>query len=203
MLELFLKGGPVMYPLLLCSVLGVAIVVERVYFFWSQRADNETLMDTVRAALSQGRILEAAQAAKREKGPVAAVLAAAVAHYGKSRRVVTEQVEKVGQEEIYRLEKGLTLLDVLVGIAPLLGLLGTVTGIIRSFNVLGAMQGVAEPAVLSSGIAEALVTTAAGLLIAIPLMAVNAYFYRVVDRRVLDMNQRSTEIIALVAEREG
>lgn len=203
MLELFIKGGPVMYPLLLCSVVGVAVIIERIYFYWSERTDTEALMDTVRAALSQGRILEAAQAAKRERGPVSAIIAAAVAQYGKPRRVVTEQVEKVGQEQIYRLEKGLPLLDVLVGIAPLLGLLGTVTGIIKSFNVLGALEGVAEPAVLSSGIAEALITTAAGLLIAIPFMAVNAYFYRIVDRRVLEMNQRSTEIIALVAEREG
>ncbi len=203
MLELFVKGGPVMYPLLLCSVVGVAVIVERVYYYWSGRADNESLMDSVRAALSQGRILEAAQVAKRDKGPVAAILAAAISQYGKSRQMVTEQIEKVGQEEIFRLEKGLPLLDVLVGIAPLLGLLGTVTGIIKSFNVMGALQGVAEPAVLSSGIAEALITTAAGLLIAIPIMAVNAYFYRLVDRRVLQMNQRSTEIIALVAEREG
>ncbi|MBE3575971.1 MAG: MotA/TolQ/ExbB proton channel family protein [Firmicutes bacterium] len=199
MLHIFLAGGPVMYPLLICSILALAVIIERFFFYARYRGDSESLMREIRAALAAGRPLEAVQVARRYQGPVAGLATVALAQYGKPRWFVSDQLEKAGQEEIAILERGIPLLDTMVTISPLLGLLGTVTGIIRTFNVLGALHGISEPTAMSVGIAEALVTTAFGLIIAIPSMAASAYFSYVVDRHVLEMNRRSGELLALVA----
>lgn len=201
MLELFRQGGVVMYPLLLCSILAVAVVIERIYYFLIIRDDLEEVMDKVESSLKQQRVLEAMQTARRAKGPVAAVLTAAIAHQGESRQVLEDYIRRAGSEELYKLERGLPILEVVITISPLLGLLGTVLGIIESFNILGAMAGVAEPAVLSVGIAKALLTTAAGLTIAIPVAVCYAYFNRRVDRYILEMNKRSVDIVNLLAGR--
>ena len=192
-----------MYPLLLCSVVALAVIIERIYYFLVIRDDLEEVMDKVESSLKQDRVLEAMQVARRARGPVASVLTAAIARQGDSRQVLEDYVRKAGNEELYKLERGLPVLDVVVSVAPLLGLLGTILGIIESFNILGAMQGVAEPAVISIGIAKALLTTAAGLIIAIPTAIMQAFFSRKVDRYILEMNRRSVDIVNLLANNRG
>lgn len=201
MLDLIVRGGPVMIPLLICSVLMVAVSLERLFYLWRCRVDTEDLMDDVRLALQQGKILEAMQIAKKTRGPVAAVLAAGIAHYDRDKQHIKERLEEVGQEEVFRMERRLILLDVLVTISPLMGLLGTVIGIIKSFQVLAASGGVEQPAALSVGIAEALITTAAGLIIAIPGMLVYSYLTSLIDRLVADINKRSSELLAILETR--
>ncbi|MBO8126416.1 MAG: MotA/TolQ/ExbB proton channel family protein [Firmicutes bacterium] len=201
MIELFRQGGIIMYPLLFLSILALAVIIERIYYFLMIRDDLEEVMDKVESALKRDRVLEAMQIARRAKGPVAAVLAAAIAHKGESRHVLEDYVRKAGSEELYKLERGLPVLEMIVTISPLLGLLGTVLGIIESFNILGAMQGVSEPAVLSVGIAKALLTTATGLAIAIPVAVFHTYFNRRIDKFLLEMNKRSVDIVNLLAGR--
>ncbi|MGE5575840.1 MAG: MotA/TolQ/ExbB proton channel family protein [Syntrophothermus sp.] len=202
MFDLFTKGGLVMYPLLLCSIFSLAVGLERLYYLWRSRIDVDDLLADVKTALLQERVLEAMQIAKRSRGPVAALVMAGLGQYGKDEEVVEAHLEDVARQEVYKLERRLPVLDAIVTIAPLLGLLGTVTGIIKSFNVLAAMQGLATPSVLSAGIAEALLTTAAGLIVAIPTMAGYAYLSSLVDRRVLEMNRSATQILAMVVKRE-
>lgn len=203
MVDVIVKGGPVMYPLLLASVLALAVSLERLWYLYRTRVDSEDLMDEVRLNLNQGKLMQAVQVAKRSRSQVAALIATAIAYSDLPPDELREKLDDVGRVELYKMERRLVMLDAVVTIAPLLGLLGTVTGIIRSFNVLGALEGLASPQALSVGIAEALITTAAGLVIAIPSMAVYHWISSIIDRRVADMNRRTGEIIELVTTMRG
>lgn len=202
MLQILVMGGPVMVPLLICSVIALAVSLERIWYFLRTRVDSEDLMEEVKLALQQGKILEAVQIAKRTPGQVASLLAAGIAYHDRSREEVKERLEEVGREELYNMERRLVILESITSIAPLLGLLGTVTGIIRTFQVLGVSRGLSSPAEISLGIAEALLTTAAGLIIAIPTLAVHHWIVNTIERRVADMNRRAGELLDLL-ESEG
>lgn len=201
MVDVIVRGGLIMVPLLLCSVLAVAVSLERIWFMVKARVDTEDLMEDVKLALAQGKVLEAMQIAKKSRGPVASVLSAGIAHYDRDKEEIKERVEEVGKEEIFKMERRMNILDAIVTIAPLLGLLGTVTGIIKSFNVLGALEGIDQPAALSIGIAEALITTAVGLMIAIPTMAVYSYLNSLIDRNAAEMTKRTNELLDVLESR--
>ena len=195
MLRIFVLGGPVMIPLLLCSIFSVAIGIERLWYLLRSRIDTDDLLEDIKLSLGQGKVLEAMQIAKKARGPVAAVLAAGIAHYDQRRDEIKEHMTVVGNEEIHKMERRLPALDLIVTISPLLGILGTVTGIIDSFNVIGVMEGVTQASALSIGIAEALITTATGLIVAVPTMALAAYLNSIVTNNVADMNKKSTELL--------
>jgi len=201
MVEFIVRGGPIMIPLLLCSVLAVAVTIERTWYLLRSRVDTEDLMEDIKLALGQGKVLEAMQIAKKSKGPVAAIMSAGIAYYDKEREEIKERIEEVGKEEVFKMERRMSILDTVVTISPLLGLLGTVIGIIKSFNVMAALEGISQPAALSSGIAEALITTAAGLLIAIPTMVFYSYLISIIDRTTADMNKRSNELLDVLGSR--
>lgn len=203
MVDIILKGGPVMIPLLFCSVLAVAVGLERIWYLTRTRADSEDLMEEVRLSLEEGRPLEAIHFLKKQKGPVASVLAAGLAYADRSTDELRRRLVQVGQDEVYKMERRMGILDTIVTISPLLGLLGTVTGIIRNFQILAGLEGVSTPQMMSSGIAEALITTAAGLIIAIPTLAVYNWLSSIIDRRVLEMNRSSEELLDLLAQEEG
>jgi len=203
MLDILVKGGPVMIPLLFCSVLAVAVALERLWYLYSTRVDSEDLMDEVKLALSQGKLLEAVQIAKRSRSQVAALVATGIAYSDRPREELKEVLDEVGRAEVYKMERRLVILDLVATVSPLLGLLGTVTGIIRTFNVIGALQGLGSPQDLSLGIAEALITTAAGLVIAIPTVALYQWISSIIDRRVEEMNRRSGELLEALAALRG
>lgn len=203
MLDVIIKGGPLMIPLLVLSVLVVAVSLERFWYLYKTRSDPEEIMDEVRLNLEEGKPLEAMHTAKQSRGPVASIIAAGIAYSDRDKEALREHLEEVGQDEVFRMERGLGLLGSIVTIAPLIGLLGTVTGIIRSFRVLGAFEGVtSNPAALSVGIAEALISTAAGLFVAIPAMAIHNWIASTVERRVRDMNRKAMELIDLLDRKE-
>ncbi|MFY9526600.1 MAG: MotA/TolQ/ExbB proton channel family protein [Limnochordia bacterium] len=201
MLEIIKLGGPVMIPLLLCSVFALAIGIERLWYLLRCRIDTEELMEEVSLSLGQGKLLEAMQIAKKARGPVAAVLAAGIAHYDKDPETISKHMQVVGEQEVFKMERRLGILEMISMISPLLGILGTVTGIIQSFNVLSALEGVGHAGALSAGIAEALITTAAGLIIAIPTVALNAYLNGIVNAQVAELNRRSNQILNLLTAR--
>ncbi len=203
MLDILVKGGPVMIPLLFCSVLAVAVALERLWYLYSTRVDSEDLMDEVKLALSQVKLLEAVQIAKRSRSQVAALVATGIAYSDRPREELRELLNEVGRDEVFKMERRLAVLDVVATIAPLLGLLGTVTGIIRTFNVIGALQGLGSPQDLSLGIAEALITTAAGLVVAIPTVFLYQWISSIIDRRVAEMNRRSGELLEALATLRG
>lgn len=203
MLETLAKGGPVMIPLGLCSVLALAVFLERCWYFWRTRSDTESVIAALREPLAHGNYLEALHVAKQAPGPTAGLLSAGIAYADRGRDQMHEHLELAGRTQVQRMEKGLQLLATITTISPLLGLLGTVTGIIRSFRVLSALQGIEGPSALSAGIAEALITTAFGLIIAIPSAAAYDWFSVIIDRRVQEMNRAGNQVMDIVSEARG
>ncbi|OPZ64620.1 MAG: biopolymer transport protein ExbB [Firmicutes bacterium ADurb.Bin506] len=199
MLRYFVAGGPVMYAILLVSVVGLALAVQKAIQLLFQSSSTDQLMRTVKLHLSQNRPAEAMHAAQSARGPIAALAAAAVSAYGKPQDQVRDAVELAGREQVHLLEKRMTILDGIVTLAPLLGLLGTVTGLIRSFEVLSAFGGLTTPAQLSGGIAEAMITTAFGLIVAAPMMLISMWLSSIIDSRVAAMDACAVELIEAAA----
>ncbi|WP_461370304.1 MotA/TolQ/ExbB proton channel family protein [Candidatus Darwinibacter acetoxidans] len=190
-----------MIPLLFCSIFALAIGIERLWYLLRSRVDTDDLLEDIKLSLGQGKVLEAMQIAKKSRGPVAAVLAAGIAHYDRGREEIKENMDIVGRDEIFKMERRIGALELIVAISPLLGILGTVTGIIQSFNVVAALEGIGQAAELSAGIAEALITTATGLIIAVPTMAVTAFLNSIIDKNIADMNKKSTELLNVLDSR--
>jgi biopolymer transport protein ExbB len=184
MLNFFVRGGPIMYPLLICSLVSVAVIVERILFWLSAKRERDNLLisDMLQMA-EKGLYDKAAQRARGSRDYIARVLLAGIVHRSYS---LSQALEMGAEEEIKRMRRNLTILDTIITLAPLLGILGTVMGIIDSFHLLGA-AGIESPRVVTEGIAQALITTAAGLTIAI--MTLIPYNY------VLSRIERSTREI--------
>ena len=175
--EIFVKGGVVMYPLLLCSLAAVAVAIERAIFFARLRRAEESQADRLRAfhrLLAAGEHERAVRLLKEEEGPVERMLLAGLAA-GEAREARRALLTAADRER-RRIFAGLAALETIVTAAPLLGLLGTVTGILNTFKVLSGNPVVRTMEAVGRGIAEALITTAAGLVIAIPSLVVLNYF---------------------------
>jgi len=199
MLKYISAGGPVMYPIILCSVVGLAVSIQKIVQLVLMPTGSDQLMRSVKVNMSQGRPVEAMQAAKAAKGPVAGLARAAVSNYGRPYNEIKDAIEMAGREEVHAMERKMNVLDGIVTLAPLLGLLGTVTGLIKNFQVLSAFAGLTTPAQLSGGIAEAMITTAAGLIVAAPLMLIYSWLSVVIDDKVAEMDRRAAELLAIAA----
>ena len=194
MLELVKAGGWLMVPILLCSVVAMAIVVER---FWALRRDRiapANLVAQVRQWARSGELSEERLRAMRRGSSLGRVLAAGLSARDRSREVMKESIENVGRHVVHDLERYLNALGTIAAIAPLLGLLGTVIGMIKVFAVITS-QGVGDPGVLASGISEALLTTAAGLTVAIPALMFHRYFRGRIDGLVVTMEAEALKMV--------
>jgi biopolymer transport protein ExbB len=194
-LEFFLRGGYVMWPLLLCSVVALAISIERFFFLRRVQVNGEKLMRAVNACLARGNPAEAKGICEATPGPVAKVLAAALAHPEMSKSDMRDSVRAVALAEIPVLERYLPTLSTVVTVSPLLGLFGTISGLMKVFKVISGGQ-IGNYQQLSVGIAEALITTFAGLAIAIPFLVVYNSLSSRVDSLVNEMEQRVAELLA-------
>ncbi len=194
MLELLIAGGWVMWPILLCSALALAIIIER---FWSLRRSKVLpldLGDEVRQWAASGRLDPKHIESLRSNSPLGAILAAALEVRQRPREQIKERVEDVGRHQLHGMERFLNTLGTISGISPLLGLLGTVFGMIEMF--LGMLtHGVGDANQLAGGIGEALITTAAGLCVAIPAFMFYRYFRGRIAEYVVEMEQ---QVIALI-----
>ncbi|MCG8452821.1 MAG: MotA/TolQ/ExbB proton channel family protein [Spirochaetales bacterium] len=202
MLELIVKGGPVLWAIMLLSVLAVAIIVERYAYFRGIRIDEETLFLRVKSALSKRHFDEAMAICDSNPSPFSALLKTGIEHRERSSWERKEVLKDTAAQEVPRLEARIGALGTIAHIAPLLGLLGTVTGNIEAFGVLGRFGSVGDPSVLAKGISEALVTTAAGLIVAIPA----TIFYNALTSRVNSLIVRMENQVnemTLLLENEG
>ncbi len=194
MLELLIAGGWVMWPILLCSALALAIIIER---FWSLRRSKVLpldLGDEVRQWAASGRLDPKHIETLRVNSPLGAILSAALEVRHRPREQIKERVEDVGRHQMHRMERFLNTLGTISTISPLLGLLGTVFGMIEMF--LGLLtHGAGDANQLAGGIGEALITTAAGLCVAIPALMFYRYFRGRVAEYVIEMEQ---QVIALI-----
>jgi biopolymer transport protein ExbB len=194
MLEIFYKGGPLMYPILFCSVLALAIFLERLWNFYRFQQNNPELVQEVDPLLADNKFEQASVACQRYGSPLSRVYVTAIRMAGRTRDQIKSVVEEAGSREIASLERYLGLLGTIATITPLLGLLGTVLGMIRAFTVL-AVEGVGTPATLGGGISEALITTAAGLTVAIPTILLHKYLTGRVDRISLDLEVKALKVV--------
>ncbi len=195
MWEIIKAGGPVMWPILLCSVAALAIVLERLWSLQDRRVIPRELTDKVWKLVEAGQLQDKHVTALAANSPLGQVLAAGLASRNRSREIVKEAIEDTGRHVAHDLERFLNMLGTIAAVTPLLGLLGTVTGIIAAFDAITS-QGVGDPRVLSGGIGEALITTAAGLIVAIPALVGYRYLRGKVDRLVIEMEKEALKLVA-------
>ncbi len=202
MFDFFEKGGLMLLPIVLCSIVALGIIVER---FWSLKRNKILPPDLVPQVwkLSREEKLDAMAIRRLKVGsPLGAILAAGLSNSRFGREIMKESIEEVGRQVAHDLERYLTALGTVSAITPLLGLLGTVVGMIKVFAAIMS-QGVGDPSVLAGGISEALITTAAGLAVAIPSLMFHRYFEGRVDDLVLNMEEESLKLIEMIhGERE-
>jgi biopolymer transport protein ExbB len=193
-LELLIKGGPIMVPLLLCSILSLAVTIER-FLFW-RRIQSRGPVEELLQLVERREFTRAMEMGRNSNLPVAHVLAEGLAHRNPS---ITKALEVAAQAEIPILKQRLTILDTIVTLAPLLGLLGTVIGMIGSFDIMSA-AGIGQPHAVTGGVAEALIATATGLLIAILTLVPYNYFSSRAEREMEEIEYYASRLELLLSE---
>ncbi len=202
MLELFESGGVMMWPLLLCSIIAIAIVAERFWSLQTKRISPPDLMPRIWHWLKHNQIDTNRINALQRSSPLGRILAAGLASRHATREITKENIEDVGRHVTLSLEKNLNALGTIAAITPLLGLLGTVFGMIKVFAVI-MKEGVGNPETLAGGISIALITTATGLIIAIPSLIFYRYFRGKVNQLVVDMEEKAIKLVEILhGERE-
>lgn len=200
-MELFNKGGILMYPLLLGSILALTFGLERLYHFL--RAGNRReLIKEVLDLVTKGKLNEALQLSKKIPGPIAAVATEAINNRDKNKQEMEEAISMKGSIELKRLNQNLHMLELIGRTSPLIGLLGTVLGMVEAFKNLASVKGTVDPSLLAGGIWEALITTVAGLCVAIPALIMHHLFEDRVKSISFSMKHVSSELVRLLKEQQ-
>lgn len=192
--QVYIKGGICMHPLLLCAVIGLVLIIERLWTLSRARVNTRKLMIEVTQALRTEGPEAALERCQRTRGPIAAIMHAGLLRAHRGSEAVEKAITSAGAIEMAHLERGLLALASVSNVAPLLGFLGTVTGMIAAFAAIAAAEQVSAKLV-AKGIEEALITTAAGLMIAVPVSAFYSYFVLQIDRFVLEMEEASADLV--------
>lgn len=197
LVDIIVKGGPVMVPLIVCSIIALAITIER-FLFWHKAGSRHSIEDLLQRVES-GQLAQAVDLARNSQLPIARVLAAGLLHRDAS---LTKALEVAAQGEIPILKKRLTVLDTIITLAPLLGLLGTVVGMIGSFDIMST-AGIGQPNAITGGVAEALIATATGLLIAILTLVPYNYFTNKAEREIEEIEYYASRLELLLSMAKG
>jgi biopolymer transport protein ExbB len=199
LMTLFRDGGFMMYPLILCSLVALGVIIAKAWTLFIAHRDSKNLLRTIKELGVEGRLEEAIELAENTRGPVAAILLAGLRrvkekHTGTD---VQKAISTTGVIELDFLERGLTVLATIANVAPLLGFLGTVIGMILAFQAI-EIAGQVDPALVAGGIKVALITTATGLSIAIPVNIGYNYFVTRIDRLIQDMEEGTQAVLDLI-----
>ena len=193
-IKLFKNGGPVMWPLLVALLIAIGFSIERGIVFWKGSINVREFMMKVETHVDKSDAKGAVALCETTQGPVAAVIKAGLLRWDKGHKQVEKAIETAGSGAMSKLERGLPVLASVANIAPLMGFLGTVTGMIKSFGVI-AKAGLSNPGLVAQGISEALITTASGLIIAIPALAAYNYFTSFVAKSALQMDESTSQLL--------
>jgi biopolymer transport protein ExbB len=199
MFELLKSGGFLIWPILLCSVIALAIILERFIALKAKDVSPPELLDKIRKLLQKGDLDTKVIDDIEENSPLGSVLAAGLRNPNQHRVVIKETIEEAGRLVVHDLEKHLQTLGTIANITPLLGLLGTVIGMIKVFSAITTF-GVGDPQALAEGISEALVTTAAGLSVGIPSLMFYRYFKGKVNELTVDMEQQALKFMKILQQ---
>lgn len=200
LLRYFYQGGWVMYPLLLISIVSIGFIMERIYvILFKSKVNTNHLVAHVRKALLARDLRASVQVCEKYRGPVAAILKAGILKYGAPREEVEKTIENSALHELARLERGLAVLASASNIAPIIGFLGTVVGMIASFDAI-ASQGLNNPALVAKGISVALITTAGGLIVAVITLPFYNFFTSRIAVFVREMETSANILLETFAE---
>lgn len=199
MFDSILKGGIIMIPIISCSIFALAIFIERLWSTKKEKVIPADLFVTVERLIKETKIGEALYMCGRNDSCLSRIILAGLKSHGRRTADIKEAIEEAGRREVASLDRYTGILGTIANITPLLGLLGTVSGMIKAFNVIAA-GGVGDPAVLAGGISEALITTASGLSVAIPTFVAYKFLTGRADRLVLDMEEHSLNLVELLKD---
>lgn len=203
MFELIKNGGWLMLPIILCSIAAMGIVVERFWSLQRKKILPPELVPYLWKLENKNRLDEMTINKIKSSSPLGAILASGLINRNHGREMMRTSIEETGRQVVHELERFLNSLGTIASVTPLLGLLGTVVGMIKVFSAI-MIHGVGDPGILAGGISEALVTTAAGLTVAIPSLIFHRYFERLVDEYVLNMEEEALKLIDVMhGERES
>lgn len=199
LLTIFVDGGFMMYPLILCSLVALGVIIAKGWTLSIAHRDSKELLADIEALGVGGEIDKAIERAHETRGPVAAILLSGLKRLRANERGkdISKAIETTGTLELDFLERGLTVLATIANVAPMLGFLGTVIGMIAAFDAIEA-AGQVEPALVASGIKIALITTAAGLTIAIPVNIAYNYFVTRIDTLIADMDKGTQQVLDMI-----
>ena len=197
MFELISSGGWLMIPIIGCSILSLAICMERLWELRAKKVAPPDLMQNVWGWLKSGAMTAERMKELRASSPLGRVVVAGLNNARHGREIMKESIQEAASEVIHDMERFLTTLGTIAAITPLLGLLGTVIGMIKVFTEI-MIQGTGNASVLAGGISEALITTASGLAVAIPTLIFHRYFQRKVDSLVVEMEQQAGKLVEVV-----
>jgi len=195
--EMIKAGGWMMLPIIVCSILAFAIIVERFWSLQAKRVSPPNLVAQIWQWFKAGQLDGKRIQALRTASPLGRILAAGLVNLRHERQIMKDAIEEVGRHVMHDLERYLTTLGTIAAISPLLGLLGTVTGMIKAFTGIST-KGVSDPQVVSGGIAEALIATAAGLMVAIPSLIFYRLLRNKVDTLVINMEQEALKMVEVI-----
>lgn len=203
LLSIVLKGGWVMLFIFIASVIAVAIIIDRILVIRKSKSNIPQFLVRIRGLLKKKDIDGALNYCMEERTPAANIVKKGLKKYNFGHERVKEAIESAGKQEITKLEKGLSILATISGVAPLLGFLGTVTGMISAFMRIEDLQGAANPSDLAGGIWEALLTTAFGLAVGIIAYTFYNYLVNAISKLVLDMEIVSNDVVDIIEEVRG
>ena len=190
-----------MYPIFICSLIAVAVFFERMFYLKSIKTKTKRFVSRVKKLVKKGEIELAISACRKSITPISKIMLAGLMKFGQGREGIKEAIEDSANQEIPILERNLATLSTIGNITPLLGLLGTVFGMIKAFNVI-AIMGVGKPEALAGGISEALLTTAFGLSVAIPTIVIYNYLSHRVDKLIKEMEIDCIDLVDILAYQE-
>jgi len=195
MFSLLAKGGPIMFIILALSVIAAVIIVERLLYFRRIRVDEEGFISNLRETLEKKYYNEAISICEISQAPIANIMKAGIENRRFSQTEIKEAILSAANREIPHMERFLSPLGTIAHISPLLGLLGTVTGNIKAFGILGSEIAVGDPSLLAGGISEALLTTAAGLVVSIPAIIFYNYLVNKVNHMIIHLENRVNDMV--------
>jgi len=202
-MSLLIKGGVLMIPIVICSIISLAIIIERLVQIARVRRENETFLAAIRGRIRKGHLEEAVEICKEyPQAPLGQIFLEALIHIKLGEQRTQRAITEAGEREATRLERNIGALATIVGGAPLLGFLGTVIGMIAAFQRIEALGGNVDASVLAGGIWQALLTTAAGLTVAVPTFFAHNYIVSRVHSEIQAMEDRSRELMILLTTGE-
>lgn len=198
MLDFIVKGGIILWIIMALSVVGLAIIIERILYFRSIRTDEEKLFQRVKASVEKGHFDEALSICDNNESPLSALIKVGIEYRAYPESAQKEVLKDAAAQEVPRLERNVSTLGTIAHIAPLLGLLGTVTGTMKAFGVLGRFGSVADPSILAKGISEALITTVGGIVVAVPAVIFYNLLVTKVNMILLKMENQVTALVMMI-----